>query len=85
MLTYRALLVFLQYMTPLSIISVVYARMARTLWGSKAPGNAEDSRDATFMKNKKKVFTLLYVCSYEQMEVYRQYEISSILKILDAM
>ncbi|KAL2741024.1 RYamide receptor-like isoform X1 [Vespula squamosa] len=54
MLTYRALLVFLQYVTPLSIISVVYARMARTLWGSKAPGNAEDSRDAAFMKNKKK-------------------------------
>ncbi|XP_014610854.1 PREDICTED: tachykinin-like peptides receptor 99D isoform X1 [Polistes canadensis] len=61
MLTYRALLVFLQYMTPLLIISVVYARMARTLWGSKAPGNAEDSRDATFMKNKKKVIKMLVI------------------------
>ncbi|XP_035735404.1 neuropeptide Y receptor type 1-like isoform X3 [Vespa mandarinia] len=61
MLTYRALLVFLQYMTPLSIISVVYARMARTLWGSRAPGNAEDSRDAAFMKNKKKVIKMLVI------------------------
>lgn len=55
MLTYRALLGFLQYLTPLSIISCVYTRMALKLWGSKAPGNAQDSRDANLMKNKKKV------------------------------
>lgn len=55
MLTYRALLGFLQYLTPLSIISCVYTRMALRLWGSKAPGNAQDSRDANLMKNKKKV------------------------------
>ncbi|KAK2576236.1 hypothetical protein KPH14_005605 [Odynerus spinipes] len=61
MLTYRALLTFLQYMMPLMIISVLYARMARTLWGSRAPGNALDSRDATFMKNKKKVIKMLVI------------------------
>jgi hypothetical protein len=29
--------------------------MAVRLWGSRAPGNAQDSRDANLMKNKKKV------------------------------
>jgi hypothetical protein len=55
MLLYRVVLVALQYLTPLCIISCVYIRMALTLWGSKTPGNAQISRDATFLKNKKKV------------------------------
>ncbi|XP_043276469.1 RYamide receptor isoform X2 [Venturia canescens] len=61
MLTYRALLGFLQYLTPLSVISCVYARMALRLWGSRAPGNAQDSRDANLMKNKKKVIKMLVI------------------------
>ncbi|XP_066593738.1 RYamide receptor-like isoform X2 [Prorops nasuta] len=61
MLIYRVLLGFLQYLTPLVIISFVYARMALRLWGSKAPGNAEDSRDANLMKNKKKVIKMLVI------------------------
>ncbi|XP_044007426.1 neuromedin-K receptor-like isoform X2 [Aphidius gifuensis] len=61
MLTYRALLGFLQYLTPLTIISCVYARMGFKLWGSKAPGNAQDSRDANLMKNKKKVIKMLVI------------------------
>jgi leucokinin receptor len=55
MLSYRVVLLVLQYLTPLCIISCVYTRMALTLWGSKTPGNAQSSRDATLMKNKKKV------------------------------
>jgi leucokinin receptor len=55
MLSYRVVMVLVQYFTPLCIISCVYARMALRLWGSKAPGNAQDSRDANLMKNKKKV------------------------------
>jgi len=55
MLSYRVVLLVLQYLTPLCIISCVYIRMALTLWGSKTPGNAQSSRDATLMKNKKKV------------------------------
>ncbi|XP_052133365.1 RYamide receptor-like [Frankliniella occidentalis] len=55
MLIYRMILVVVQYLTPLIIISLVYTRMAHRLWGSRAPGNAEDSRDATLLKNKKKV------------------------------
>ena len=55
MLSYRVVLLVLQYLTPLCIISCVYIRMALTLWGAKTPGNAQSSRDATLMKNKKKV------------------------------
>ncbi|XP_076754216.1 RYamide receptor [Xylocopa sonorina] len=61
MLIYMGLLVFLQYLTPLSIISCVYARMALRLWGNKAPGNAEGSRDANLMKNKIKVIKMLII------------------------
>ncbi|KAJ4429490.1 hypothetical protein ANN_21659 [Periplaneta americana] len=54
MLAYRFAMFLVQYLTPLCIISCVYARMAFRLWGSRAPGNAQDSRDANLMKNKKK-------------------------------
>ncbi|XP_053994997.1 RYamide receptor-like isoform X1 [Hylaeus volcanicus] len=59
MLIYGAVLAFLQYLMPLSIISCVYARVALKLWGSTAPGNAEDSRDANMIKNKIKVIKML--------------------------
>jgi leucokinin receptor len=55
MLSYRIVLLVLQYVIPLCIISCVYIRMALALWGSKTPGNAQSTRDATLMKNKKKV------------------------------
>jgi leucokinin receptor len=55
LVSYRVVLLVLQYLTPLCIISCVYIRMALALWGSKTPGNAQSSRDATLMKNKKKV------------------------------
>lgn len=58
MTLYRRVLAVVQYAIPLCIISFVYIRMALRLWGSKAPGNAQDSRDATLMKNKKKVSSL---------------------------
>ncbi|PNF39064.1 hypothetical protein B7P43_G04344 [Cryptotermes secundus] len=61
MLSYRVILVVLQYLTPLCIISCVYIRMALALWGSKAPGNAQSSRDATLMKNKMKVIKMLVI------------------------
>lgn len=55
MMTYRSVLWVLQYFTPLCIITFVYARMALRLWGSRTPGTAHDTRDATIMRNKKKV------------------------------
>ncbi|XP_050521027.1 RYamide receptor-like isoform X2 [Daktulosphaira vitifoliae] len=54
MFLYRVTLLFVQYVVPVIIITVVYVRMALRLWGSHAPGNAQDSRDANLMRNKKK-------------------------------
>ena len=61
MLAYRVVLLVLQYLTPLCVISCVYIRMALTLWGSKTPGNAKSTRDATLMKNKKKVCSAFHM------------------------
>lgn len=55
MLLYRYILTLVQYFVPLCVISFVYIQMALRLWGSKTPGNAQDSRDITMLKNKKKV------------------------------
>jgi leucokinin receptor len=55
MMVYRLVMVLVQYLTPLCIISCAYARMALRLWGSRAPGIAQESRDANLMRNKKKV------------------------------
>lgn len=35
--------------------------MAIKLWGSKTPGNAENSRDLNLLKNKKKVIKMLLI------------------------
>ncbi|XP_076277888.1 RYamide receptor [Lasioglossum baleicum] len=61
MRVYSGLLVILRYLIPLTVISFVYARMAVKLWGNRAPGNAEDSRDANLMKNKMKVIKMLII------------------------
>lgn len=58
---YRWVLVFLQYLIPMCVISFAYARIAYKLWGSKVPGNAENTRDAALMKNKKKVIKMLVI------------------------
>lgn len=47
----------IQYFIPFGVISFVYIQMAIRLWGSKTPGNAQDSRDVTLMRNKKRVCT----------------------------
>uniref|UniRef100_A0A182INH5 G-protein coupled receptors family 1 profile domain-containing protein n=1 Tax=Anopheles atroparvus TaxID=41427 RepID=A0A182INH5_ANOAO len=60
-LLYRYLLVLVQYFIPLFVISFVYIQMAFRLWGSKTPGNAQDSRDITMLKNKKKVIKMLII------------------------
>ncbi|XP_053661374.1 neuromedin-K receptor-like [Anopheles marshallii] len=60
-LLYRYILVLVQYFIPLFVISFVYIQMALRLWGSKTPGNAQDSRDITMLKNKKKVIKMLII------------------------
>ena len=34
--------------------------MAKVLWGSKTPGQANDQRDEVILANKKKVFLIFY-------------------------
>lgn len=58
---YRYALVFVQYLVPFCVISFVYIQMAVRLWGTRAPGNAQDSRDITLLKNKKKVGSMRFV------------------------
>lgn len=41
------------------MISYAYVHMAMKLWGARAPGNAQETRDANQMKNKKKVLVFI--------------------------
>uniref|UniRef100_A0A034WQT6 Tachykinin-like peptides receptor 99D n=1 Tax=Bactrocera dorsalis TaxID=27457 RepID=A0A034WQT6_BACDO len=59
--TYRYTLVFMQYFVPFCVISFVYIQMAVKLWGTRAPGNAQDTRDITLLRNKKKVIKMLII------------------------
>ncbi|KAL7019195.1 hypothetical protein ACKWTF_011042 [Chironomus riparius] len=61
MLAYKYVLVLVQYIIPVCVISFVYIQMAIKLWGSKTPGNAENSRDLNLLKNKKKVIKMLLI------------------------
>ncbi|GAB0091732.1 prolactin-releasing peptide receptor [Sergentomyia squamirostris] len=58
---YRYILVLVQYLIPFCVISFVYIQMAVRLWGSKTPGNAQNDRDITLLKNKKKVIKMLLI------------------------
>ncbi|GBP88435.1 RNA-directed DNA polymerase from mobile element jockey [Eumeta japonica] len=51
---YRLLLFLFQYLTPLCVITCAYTHMAFKLWVTRAPGNAQELRDAAHMKNKKR-------------------------------
>lgn len=41
--------------------------MAIRLWGSKTPGNAQNSRDITLLRNKKRV------SGRDEAEIYRKF------------
>ncbi|XP_022117160.2 RYamide receptor [Pieris rapae] len=56
---YRLLLYIFQYVIPLCVITFAYVHMAMKLWGARAPGNAQETRDANHMKNKKRVIKML--------------------------
>ncbi|XP_050681773.1 substance-K receptor-like [Leptidea sinapis] len=56
---YRLLLYIFQYVIPLCVITFAYAHMAMKLWGARAPGNAQETRDANHMRNKKRVIKML--------------------------
>lgn len=56
---YMFALCFVQYFLPLCLISFAYLRIGMNLWGRRAPGEAEERRDATILKNKKKAIKVL--------------------------
>ncbi|KAL5293298.1 tkr-3 family protein [Megaselia abdita] len=59
--SYRYSIVFVQYVVPFCVISYVYIQMAVKLWGTKAPGNAQNTRDKNWLKSKKKVIKMLII------------------------
>ena len=52
---YNLYLVTIQYFLPLMIIVFAYLRIMHTIWFTKTPGSAVDTRDQMVMKNKRKV------------------------------
>ncbi|XP_077294145.1 RYamide receptor-like [Arctopsyche grandis] len=61
MTVYRTVLFLVQYAVPVFLISQKYYSLATTLWGSRVPGNAQESRDANVIQNKKKVIKMLVI------------------------
>ena len=57
---YMMYITIVQYFFPLLIISFAYFRIMHTIWLTKAPGSAMDSRDAIMNRNKKKVREIRY-------------------------
>ena len=55
---YSLCCVLFQYFIPLIIITFCHYCMAKVLWGSKTPGQANDQRDEVILANKKKVFLI---------------------------
>ncbi|KAG8221950.1 hypothetical protein J437_LFUL007791 [Ladona fulva] len=55
MMAYRHALVAVQYVCPLAVISVAYARVGMRLYWSETPGTAQRRRDAHMLRHKKKV------------------------------
>lgn len=63
--SYRYSIVFVQYVVPFCVISYVYIQMAVKLWGTKAPGNAQNTRDKNWLKSKKKVGNIVGVFKHK--------------------
>ncbi|XP_076373179.1 tachykinin-like peptides receptor 99D [Tachypleus tridentatus] len=58
---YNPILVCLQYFIPLVVISYAYGRMGLKLKDAQTPGNAEGTRDAGILRNKRKVIKMLFI------------------------
>ena len=58
---YCVLLVILEYVVPLSMITLAYLRMGVRLWWAATPGQANQMRDDKILKNKKKVISNTFV------------------------
>lgn len=78
MLGYRALLVVVQYVIPLSIMTWAYSGIGFALWGSSAPGNAQSQRDLNLMRNKKRV-SLTLASDHNCSILYFMYRVRSVI------
>lgn len=58
---YTLVAVFVQYCVPLSVITFCHCHMAKVLWGTKTPGQANDQRDEVILANKRKVTKMLSI------------------------
>ena len=52
---YFVTLLLLEYLAPLSIITLAYLKMGMKLWWAITPGQADQLRDDKILRNKKKV------------------------------
>lgn len=52
---YFVIILLLEYLAPLSIITLAYLKMGMRLWWTITPGQADQLRDDKILRNKKKV------------------------------
>lgn len=52
---YSMLLMTLQYLLPFTVLVFTYTRIAIVVWGKRAPGEADNERDAKMAASKRKV------------------------------
>lgn len=52
---YSMLLMLLQYILPFTVLVYTYTRIAIVVWGKRAPGEADNERDARMAASKRKV------------------------------
>lgn len=52
---YQMLLIICETIIPLSILAYTYSVICLKLWGRRLPGNADQNRDLTVIRTKKKV------------------------------
>ena len=58
---YFVSLLLLEYLAPLSIITLAYLKMGMKLWWTITPGQADQLRDDKILRNKKKVLHMMLV------------------------
>ncbi|XP_042907785.1 neuromedin-K receptor isoform X2 [Parasteatoda tepidariorum] len=58
---YNHILVFLQYLVPLFLISLVYITIGLRLKATETPGNEQGGRDVAILKNRKKVIHMMFI------------------------
>ena len=58
---YFVIILLLEYLAPLSIITLAYLKMGMRLWWTITPGQADQLRDDKILRNKKKVLHMMLI------------------------